>query len=364
MPLLDMAPPLFKPQPEGTTDVIFLGSGCSSATPHLHCLLGIKTKGKAPRNTGALHPPAASAAGDEYLCPCPVCARAVEGLPLHNRNYRGNPSLLIRYRSSSSQTTKHVLIDAGKTFREAAQRWMGFYRVQGLDSVILTHEHADAVLGIDDLRSTQRARPLPVHASEQCFGRLKHVFPYLMPTVNHDERLFVASLDWRVLPDLVLTPQEPSEAPAATGEAGQKEAAPTGHTFRPLDKEPFEVTAFPVEHGPGFMSLGFAFGEDHAKFVYISDVSRIPEPTLELLKSWRIKILVLDCLDPGPEAYPTHFSLPQALDCIRELSPAETWLVGMNHRFSHIEGNRELQRVTEEEGLVIELAYDGLCLEV
>ncbi len=46
-------------------------------------------------------------------------------------------------------------IDCGKTWRESALRWYRRHGVRHLDAVVLTHEHADATLGLDDLRSLQ-----------------------------------------------------------------------------------------------------------------------------------------------------------------------------------------------------------------
>ena len=36
------------------------------------------------------------------------------------------------------------------------------------------------------------------------------------------------------------------------------------------------------------MSLGFALGTNEKKFVYISDVSRVPNGTLDRLKTWQV----------------------------------------------------------------------------
>ena len=46
-------------------------------------------------------------------------------------------------------------IDVGKTFRENAIRWYPKHGVTKLDAVLLTHGHADAILGLDDLRGLQ-----------------------------------------------------------------------------------------------------------------------------------------------------------------------------------------------------------------
>ncbi|CAN0515798.1 unnamed protein product, partial [Ectocarpus sp. 12 AP-2014] len=50
---------------------------------------------------------------------------------------------------------KHVQIDTGKTWREGAIRWFPRHGVRGLDGIVLTHDHADAMLGLDDVRSIQ-----------------------------------------------------------------------------------------------------------------------------------------------------------------------------------------------------------------
>ena len=138
------------PADDGTSDLIFLGTGSSAGTPFLQCLLGLlpsNYRGVAEGTVGG----------------CPVC-KAANDAALHggahaNRNWRGNPSALVRYRGGGRGRSRaaHVQFDCGKSFREAAARWYPRYNVRGIDAVVLTHPHADAVLGIDDLRSCQRS---------------------------------------------------------------------------------------------------------------------------------------------------------------------------------------------------------------
>lgn len=345
------------PPPDGKLQIVFIGTGCSSATPHLHCLLGTRKQ-----NAG----------------PCAVCAAALEGDPAENRNYRLNPSLLIRVRGGEdNDATQHILIDAGKTFREAAQRWFPRWMrgSGGLDAVVITHEHADAILGIDDLRSVQKStsegkkRSLPVFLSAQCYHHVANVFPYLQPQGSpENKRMFIADLRWHVLDNrlhlhgLGLQDEDHWTSP------------PPLVPFSPVPG--FMIDAFPVEHGPNFLSLGFAWGPLSSRTVYISDVSKVPPAILEAMRpastsspgkdnyGWSIDTLIVDCLDPGPDMYPSHFSLPQTLDLVKELKPKRSLFVGMSHRFEHHMANKELALLKTKIGLDVQLAYDGQCITV
>lgn len=60
----------------------------------------------------------------------------------------------------------------------------------------------------------------------------------------------------------------------------------------------------------------------------------------------------------------THFSMPKALDCIRELKPKRAFLTGMSHEFDYYKLNDELAALKESEGICVEMGYDGLALDV
>ena len=123
---------------------------------------------------------------------CDVCESAVAGPPHECPNYRLNPSLLIRYRHVDDATgrvmTKTYQIDAGKTFREAALRWYPRFGIACLDALILTHEHADACFGLDDIRGFQVGAPgaLPVYCAQRDLDSLERRFDYLMPNFMND----------------------------------------------------------------------------------------------------------------------------------------------------------------------------------
>lgn len=84
---------------------------------------------------------------------CDVCQEA--SVNPQSKNRRGNPCMLITVRGAEPQ---HLLVDCGKTFEEAVRRHFGDLNIKGVNAVLLTHGHADAILGLDSLREVQLAR--------------------------------------------------------------------------------------------------------------------------------------------------------------------------------------------------------------
>ncbi|CEM20900.1 unnamed protein product [Vitrella brassicaformis CCMP3155] len=316
-----------------TDGILFVGTGVSSALPHLEHVLS----------------PNAS---------CPTCLDAANNPS--SRNRRNNVSLLIMHRG------KNILIDVGKTFRDAAIRVLRPNAIYKIDALLLTHCHADAVMGIDDVRDLQRyERPigpdgkkrylpvekLPTYLSQKTLDSLSKQFHYIIKASQATEPLErkVTVLDFHLLKD------DPSAAP----DLSTFEVKGTG----------LVVTALPVWHGKPYVCLGFTFAFDSdERVVYLSDVSEVPHDVRDFILSLGpIKILVIDAIHWEKQHF-SHITLQEALQYVLLFQPEEAYFVGMMCDIEHDDATEKLNQWLDDERSnnselnvkKVALAYDGL----
>ena len=285
---------------QSNSEIIFLGTGTSEGVPRVTCLTN-------PDST------------------CPVCPDAVKP---GSKNRRRNTSLVIRYAHPDGRV-RNILIDAGKFFYQSAIEWFPKYDVQTIDAVILTHAHADAAHGLDDLRDWTNNG----HAD--------------IPIYLRDVDLEVVSKSSFYLVDMS----------KATGGGGVARLTFTLIDERPLEVEGLTFTPLPVLHGRNSTAFGFRFGE----VCYVSDSSEIPSATRDLMAG--CELLVLDALRPE-RTHGSHFTLEEAVEHARLLKPGRTLLTDMAHDIDHEPVDAWLRSLKASEGLDIGLSYDGLCLTV
>ena len=233
------------------------------------------------------------------------------------RNRRRRCSILVTRAGGDGAT--NVLVDASPDMREQ----LIDARTGWLDGVLITHDHADHIHGIDDLRmvAMNGRRRVMVHANRPTMATLHTRFAYCFQTPPGSE--YPPILDGAIL--------KPARPVTVDGPGG------------PVTALPFEQ-----EHG-SITSLGFRIGD----FAYSSDVNGLSQDSIDLLQG--LDLWIVDALRRTP--HPSHFSLEETLGWIETLRPKRAILTNM-----HIDLDYETLRRELPEG--VEPAYDGMTMTV
>jgi phosphoribosyl 1,2-cyclic phosphate phosphodiesterase len=191
-----------------------------------------------------------------------------------------------------------------------------------IDAVVYTHEHADHINGIDDLRvfSVRQGKPLPLYGPEETLDRLRSSFNYIF--------------------DDSVRPYEGTSKPRLTLHRTEP-----GRTIRIAG---VEVLPLAFQHGH-LRVFGYRFG----RLAYLTDIKEIPVGARERLSG--LDVLVLNALWWRP--HPTHLSIGEAVQAAQGLGARRTYLTHLTHETGHAELEAQLPS-----GILP--AYDGLTVEV
>ena len=188
-------------------------------------------------------------------------------------------------------------------------------------AVAYTHEHADHMFGLDDLRLFQfyLDRPVPLYCEPCVEDRIRKAYDYAFTDL----------------------------APTHAGSTPKLE-------FQTIGTDPFDVLGATIQpirlkHGPRFDVLGFRIGN----IAYCTDTHLIPDESWPLLEG--VEILILDALRTEP--HPTHFSIDEAIEVALRVKPKLTFFTHLSHEFDYEATNKKLPAQ-------IQLAYDGLRLRL
>lgn len=194
--------------------------------------------------------------------------------------------------------------------------------VRRIDAVLYTHEHADHVHGIDDLRSFSLLRDgaLPLYGPPTTIDHLNNSFRYIF-----DDG--VVPLEGTSKPHLTLNALPPNVAARIAG---------------------IDVLPIALEHG-SLTVYGYRIGS----LAYVTDVKRVDQVARSLLRG--VRILVLNAL--WWRTHPTHLSFDEAIETARAIGAERTILTHLTHETGH----RELQAQLPDG---VEPGYDGLTVEI
>ncbi len=258
-------------------DIIFLGTGTSHGIPMI-------------------------------ACECPVCTST------DPRNHRTRSSVHV------IMDGLRIQIDAAPEFRLQCVR----EKITDIDLFILTHGHADHIVGMDDLRrfcDRREGTALPVYSTDEGLSRVLAIYPYAI--IERPVTQGYAAFQLTVMPPVLTFPQG-------------------------------TISSTLLPHG-GVNTLGLVFEERSTgcKFTYYTDCKRVPAAAVALAAG--SDAVVLDGL--RPQEHPTHMNITEALEAARAIAAPQTYLTHMAHTVDH-----PTVSATLPPGIA--LAHDGLRLHL
>jgi phosphoribosyl 1,2-cyclic phosphate phosphodiesterase len=241
--------------------------------------------------------------------------------PSNPKNRRRRCSLLVERANANGRT--RVLVDTSPDLREQLLD----ADVDWLDGVLYTHEHADHIHGIDDLRGLflHRRRRVDVYLDEPTYQVVYSRFGYCFvkpPGSNY--------------PPILTEHRIHSGKPVTIEGAGG----------------PITALPFLQDHGD-IASLGFRFGNA----AYSSDVRDLAPESVAALAG--LDLWIVDALRYTP--HPSHFSVNEALAWIARIAPRRAILTNLHTDLDYEELRARLPPHVEPafDGLKIEMADGG-----
>ncbi len=188
-------------------------------------------------------------------------------------------------------------------------------KINSLDAIMFTHEHADQTSGIFEMRPFYwiNKKRIPVYGSKRTINALLKKYTFCFKPKQGYKPIMKANV------------------------------IKNNFSIKVRNKK-LKIKAFEVIHGM-IKANGYLFNN----VAYISDCNKIPTSSLKNL--YKLKFLIIDCLKM--EKHPSHFNYQDALDLVELVKPKKTILTNLHTDLDYEELNKKLPKN-------VVAAYDGI----
>jgi phosphoribosyl 1,2-cyclic phosphate phosphodiesterase len=223
------------------------------------------------------------------------------------KNHRTRPSLLVQGPKGN------LLVDCGPDMRTQLLR----EGISDIEAVLITHTHADHIMGMDDLRAfgLKYRKHIPVYTGDEAREDIKRVFPYMFK--EFPPEILVPRVDFR--------PVEPE-----------------------LDIVGLQVRTAWVMHGPTPV-VAIRMND----FAYVTDVKTFSPEAWAMLQG--AQTLILDAVRYRP--HPNHLCFDEAVEVAQQIGAETTYFTHLADDYDHSVVEPTLPRG-------IRLAFDGLRIAI
>jgi len=233
--------------------------------------------------------------------------------PSNPRNRRTRPAALIQSQNSN------LLIDAGPDIKEQINR----SKIPNVDAVIITHPHADHILGLEELRTfrIRHKRQIPIYADAYTMNDVQKRFDYLFMEL-HD-------IYPKVLDPHIITPDR---------------------LYKDFEVAGISMNLFYQDHGT-CQSLGIRLGN----MAYSTDMRDLDQQALEILSG--IETWIVDAAAYHQTENPVHANIAKVLELNQIVQAKQVFL-------THMPPYMDYQTLCDELPENIRPAHDGMEFDI
>ena len=265
-------------------------------------------------------------------CKCDVCRSA------DPRDSRLRSSALVEYGGLN------ILVDCGPDFRYQAIR----AGIDHLDAILLTHNHADHVGGLDDTRALNlcEGHPVNIYCEEYVENTLRTMFSYAFA-----EPRYPGAPEWHVH----RIGASPFSVRSNRGDEVIRWEKGFGYRHFPADAlislpsvEIVPIRGYHIKD-KSIPVLGYRFGN----IAYLTDMCLLEDSELEKLRG--LDAVTLNCVKIGEHR--SHFSLQECLDLFEKIGARESFITHLSHL---LPSHEEFDGMLPEN---VHPSYDGQVLD-
>ncbi len=261
--------------------------------------------------------------------------------PSNIKNQRSRCALLVEKIGKAGSTL--TLIDAGPDFRQQ----MLNADVKMLDALVLTHEHADHIHGIDDMRqfvNRKTVEEIEIRSQDPSFVMSREIYHDMVKQSRLPCFAGLSCYDAMMSRFGYLFEQTPGSLYPPIMHLHKIDGA----FFVEGRGGEIEFIPFAVPHG-SIDAFGFRIGD----LVYLPDVFDLNDQAFERMQN--LEYLIIDCLQFREHG--THANFDKTMGWIDELKPKKAILTNLHTVMDY----QKLDAMTPKN---VTPAFDGMVLEI